>query len=153
MLRDGRDVLDSVIDALAKSGWESDRGYIEIKQEKKIEFIKTHSKRWIRLMEILMNAYDSHPSKKRLLINYEELRKNTQEVLKKIYQFIEINISQEKIKEIEEKFRFENIPENEKGIGQFKRIARPGNLKDSFNDEEKKIIENLMGETLRKLGY
>jgi len=66
---------------------------------------------------------------------------------------LEIDISQEKIESLEEKFRFENIPESEKGFGKFKRIARPGNWRDSFNDEEKKIFENLMKDTLRQNGY
>ncbi len=43
--------------------------------------------------------------------------------------------------------------ESEKGKGQFRRFATPGKWKENFTDEEKKTVENMIGDTLRKMGY
>jgi len=156
LLRDGRDVIDSKIDAESPGGWEikEKKGLRrEVKDNDRLQFIKKFSKFWNQLMEILLKTYENHPSELRLLLKYEELRKNTFVELKKIYEFIEIQINDEEIKTIVTKYSFENIPENQKGPRQFKRYASPGKWKDNFNEEEKELINNLIGETLLKLGY
>jgi len=83
IIRDGRDVLDSVLDALQKGGWETNRGHIEMTKKMKMQFITRHSKQWVKLMEVLMKTYDSHPSNKRILIRYEDLRKKYYRCFKK----------------------------------------------------------------------
>jgi len=153
LLRDGRDVLDSILDALKGGGWETKRGQVEISKEKRLEFLKQRAKIWNRLMKILMKTYDLHPKDHRILIRYEDLRNQTFSELKKIYEFLDINVSEEVLEKLIKKYNFENIPETEKGSGKFKRSATPGKWKESFDDEEKKVIENIIGDTLLELGY
>ena len=50
-------------------------------------------------------------------------------------------------------YSFENIPDEEKGSGKVTRYANPGKWKNNFSDQEKNLIDQLMGETLYKLGY
>lgn len=153
LLRDGRDVLDSIIDGLEKGGWESQDKHPELTGDKKLEFIRQSSRFWTKLMKVLMDTFDSHNKKLRLKIRYEDLRKNTLEELQKIYQFLEIDVKQNVLEELVQKYIFENLPETEKGKGKFKRSATPGKWKESFNEEEKQVIEHMMGEMLRKLDY
>ena len=153
LLRDGRDVLDSIIDGLEKGGWESQDKHPELTGDKRLEFIRQRSRFWTKLMKVLMDTFDSHNKKLCLKIRYEDLRKNTLEELQKIYQFLEIDVKQKVLEELVQKYSFENLPETEKGKGKFKRSATPGKWKESFNEEEKQVIEHLMGEMLRKLEY
>ena len=87
VLRDGRDTLDSSLDALRKGGWENKRGHEEMTSEKRILYIKTYSRSWNILTDILMKTYDSHDKNRRLLIKYEDLLKNTKDLLPKIYHY------------------------------------------------------------------
>ena len=101
----------------------------------------------------MLQAYNSKPKKLRYLIKYENLKDDTFNELEKIYNFLEIEIDKGKLNEIIEKFSFENIPDDQKGKGKFNRSARPGLWKENFSDEEKKIMNEVMGVLLQKLGY
>jgi len=101
----------------------------------------------------LMKVYDNHNEKLRMKIKYEELIEKTPIILKKIYDFLNIGISKNDIEEIIDKYKFEKIPESKKGPGKFYRSASPGKWKENFNENEKIILDKIMGESLKKLGY
>jgi len=156
LLRDGRDIVDSKIDALSLGGWEL-KLYKEIRKEvpskRRIIFIRRTANYWVGLMEILMRAYDKHAKNLRFKIRYEDLRHNTLSELKKLYQFLEIDIDDNALGKIVNKYSFDNLPESEKGEGKFRRSASPGDWKKNFNEEEKQILNEIMGNTLKKMDY
>ena len=104
-------------------------------------------------MEVLLKVYNERPNQLCHKVKYEDLLKNTEEELSKLYKFIEVNISKNEVKELIEKYRFENIPNEKKGKGKVTRFATPGKWKENFSEEEKTMMEEIMGPTLRKLGY
>ena len=154
LLRDGRDIIDSDLDGRQKGGWMiKQTGVKDIDEKKREAYIERRAKRWNCLAENLMKTMDIHNSKLLLVIKYENLRKNTLQELKKLYDFLEIAISDKKIMEIIDKFSFEKIPSDQKGKGKFYRSANPGEWKNSFTSEEKVILDGIMGTILKKLGY
>ena len=52
-----------------------------------------------------------------------------------------------------DKNSFENIPSHLKGIGKAVRSASPGKWRTNFSDEEKTVMNSIMGKTLKTLGY
>jgi len=153
MLRDGRDVMDSVLDALKEGGWENEKGHITLSLKNRIEKLQVQCNHWNFVIDCILKAYEFHNKDRRLILKYEDLRKDTLNELKKNYNFCQIQIGDETLKQLVEKSKFENIPQNERGSGKFKRFASPGKWKENFTDEETKIIENIIGNTLQKLGY
>ena len=156
MLRDGRDILDSKIDGLTPQGWEAveKKGLLEpITEKNRLRYIKKYSKNWVHLVQTLKETFKKHPKELRYQLRYEELLKNTLNELKKLYQFLSIDAKEEDLKEIINRYSFEKIPKNQKGKGKFRRFATPGMWRENFNEEEKRLIEKIMGETLRDLGY
>jgi len=154
LLRDGRDSVDSVIDSFQKdSWWTKKEGLNPPSDNSSLITINRASKRWVKRMEILMRAYENHPKELRLKIKYEDIRKNTLKEISEIYNFIGIKISQVKLEEIVEKYSFEKIPSKQKGAKKVTRSANPGKWKENFNEEEKKLMQEIMGKTLQKLGY
>lgn len=154
LIRDGRDIIDSGIDGRQKDGWMTKQlGTKPLEGVSRANFIKNRSKMWVALTENLLKTYKSHPENLRYLIKYEDLRKNTLEELEKIYKFLEIDISKDELQKIVSKFSYENLPDKEKGQGKFVRSASPGKWKENLHDEEKIIIEKIMGRMLEKLGY
>jgi len=151
LLRDGRDVVDSSVEATSQDGFMTKRFNLG-KQNRRAK-INGHSQVWNTATKNLLKTYDMKSKDLRYKIKYEDLRKNTLEELEKIYKFLEINIPKLELEKIVTKFSFENIPEKDKGPGKFRRSATPGKWKENFNDEEKKVLEDIMGSTLRMLEY
>jgi len=104
-------------------------------------------------MELLMKTFEEHKENLRYLLRYEDLRKNTITELQKVYQFLEIEVDKETLTEIVNKYSFENIPQEEKGKREFRRFATPGMWKENFNEDEKMLINGIVKDTLKKLGY
>jgi len=73
--------------------------------------------------------------------------------LKKIYEFLEIKITDVELGKIVDNSNFDKIPASEKGIGKFYRSASPGNWQNNFNEKEKEIMFSIMSGTLKKMGY
>jgi len=87
------------------------------------------------------------------MIKYEDLLENTFENLKKIYEFLDINIDDKKLNEIVDKASFSNIPSNQKGSGHITRSATPGKWKENFNEKEKELMHKIMKDILVKINY
>jgi len=154
LLRDGRDVIDSVLDSLQKDSWVTKQYHITpLDIKKRFSDIKYQADLWVVVTQLLMDVFNKFPEQQRLLVRYEELRKNTKMELQKIYNFLKIDIPQNKLEEIVEKYSFENIPADKKGSGKVVRSATPGKWKESFSKKEQKVLNEIMGDALNKLGY
>jgi len=151
LLRDGRDVLDSRIDMHSEGSWANLRFLDKPKLRRKA--IRYYSILWSDTIKIINDAYEMHDSKLRLLVRYEKLKSDTLNELKKIYDFIGIQISEIELMEIVEKYDFKNIPESQKGTGKFNRSAKIGGWKNNFDGEERELMNELMSENLKKWGY
>ncbi len=154
LIRDGRDVIDSVMDFLKKDSWAvKGYGFTPVLPHRRLLEIQYQAKLWVTVVEILTQTLNQHPKENRLLVKYEDLRKNTLKELKKIYQFIEVKIPEKELKSIVNRYSFEKIPSENKGEGKITRSATPGKWKENFNSKEKKEIDDIMASTLKKLGY
>jgi len=154
LIRDGRDIIDSLMDATRGEGFMSNgREITKLTPNWEMSFIKSRAEVWCALTENLMKTYENHPKNLVFLIKYEELRTNTKTVLNKLYQFLEIDIPENEIEKIVDKYTFENLPDAIKGKGKFHRSATPGKWKENFSKEKIELMNKIMGSTLKKLGY
>jgi len=155
LLRDGRDVVDSKLDAIRdKKSWGIKAiGVHPLSSEDRARFIRNNSKMWVELMEDFMRTYNNHRKNLLILVRYEDLRYNTVNELKKIYKFLKIDIPNDELEKLVTKFSYENIPQESKGRSMFTRFACPGKWKDHFNEEEKDLMNSIMGKTLAQLNY
>ena len=155
LLRDARDVLNSQVTALSEGGYAAKASKIwkPLQKGKRINHIKASCYQYLKIIEIVQKAFDLHLSQNKMMIRYEDLRRNNNENFKKILEFIEINLDEMKMNEIIEKHTFENIPDEKKGIGTTKQFAQVGIWKEKFSDEEIKIINDILGSKLQELGY
>jgi len=154
LIRDGRDTTDSKLDSLKKKSWAiKNYGYTPLNPNHRLEEIKFQCKLWVKLMDVLENAFEQHPKENKIKLKYENLRKNTFDELKKIYKFLEIDIPNNILKKIVEDQSYENLPKEIKGKGRVIRSANPGNWNTNFSEEEKIVINEIMGKKLKQFGY
>jgi hypothetical protein len=149
--RDGRDYVDSLIAAIRKGVFHHVR--MSNVDQRITQFVQGHSLTWTVRTHNFLKGFEMHPEKLRYMVKYEDILANTFEELGKLYEFLEIDISNAELENITEKYSFKNIPKNQKGEGKFKRSASPGKWKENFNEEQQNIMHEVMGPTLKKIGY
>lgn len=154
LLRDGRDVIDSLMNARSKNGWitKSD-DHPPINKKDRLNFLRKECIEWVKITQIILEAFYSHSKDSRYIIKYEDLRKNTLEELKKIFLFLELNVNDKELKKIVSKYHFENISINDKGSGKKIRSATPGMWKENFSKNEQILIKEIMGKRLEEISY
>lgn len=151
LLRDGRDVVDSRIDMHGKNTWAKLRPLNT--EESRYLAIKWYSFQWNKITERINRAYQNHNPDLRLLIRYEELRKDTVTELRKIYNFLQIKINDDDLAKIVSIYDFENISPSQKGQGKFNRTAMIGGWRISFSEKEQELMNSIMGDTLKQMAY
>jgi len=155
--RDGRDVVDSLMDTHQANSWSKQIPNLNRKPLEteivKNEAIKKYSENWKEITNIVWETFKKHKPEFCLLVKYEDLIKDTHSNLKKIYQFLDVNIENSELNEIIERHDFKNIPSDQKGSGKFYRSASPGAWKNNFTTKEQELMNSIMSETLKQFEY
>lgn len=153
MLRDGRDIIDSRLDAVTEGGWSTKLGWKPIPTEGRLPFIERESKRWVAIISNLLKTYENHDESFKILIHYEDLLKNTFQKLKNIFSFLEISFSDKEIEKLANTWSYKKVSSNSKGKGKMIRLASPGNWKQGLEENERDVVNKIMSPTLTELGY
>jgi hypothetical protein len=155
LLRDGRDVVDSLVDAmLTRESWwaQQQRGGVQPPQER-LHFVRLHSTRWVDRTIATQRAFDSMPDERRLLVRYEELLADTPAELARIHDWLGLELSREELEAAVGRHSFDSAPESRRGPGRDMRAASPGLWRNNLDAEEHALMHEIMGEKLRELGY
>jgi hypothetical protein len=151
LLRDGRDCVESTLDSHGEGSWSKSKPVTS--PQERLKLISNYSSLWVDFIEAVNTAFLLHDPSMRILVRYEDLRDNTLAELKKVYDLIGINASDNDLKRIIEAHDFKNIPDSRKGPGKFNRAAKTGGWKNTFNKNEIDIMNSIMGDTLKQFGY
>jgi len=156
LVRDGRDVLDSLLDANRPGGWLSNVGWgtgeFETEQEK-LQWVREHSRNWVARMNACRHAYEAHDPALRKQVRYEDLLADTPAVLGDIAGWLDLPATPEAVEAIAASHAFAALPEGGKGPGMFRRSATAGTWRQGLSDPEQEVAREVMGETLSQLGY
>ncbi len=148
LIRDPRDVVASRLDAFGTGGWaRHNRDYSTA--EKLNEQTERLAKDYLKVVSKVQEAYEAHPGKK-ALVRYEDLRYDTVNVLKAMYDSLEIEADEAQIEAAVMKHSWAQVPEEKKGKEKFFRKAQPGSWKDDLYPEQIKLIEDITGPILSK---
>jgi hypothetical protein len=154
LLRDGRDVIESLVDAHRPGSWNPELSKRPLlTKDSRLETIRKYAGAWNVVMKAMWDAYHGHDPGLRLLVRYHELRKETLRELRRVYQFLNIRIGEDELRQLVSRHDFERLPREERGPGKFTRAATTGGWRTSFSPDEQEAMNSLLGETLRELGY
>jgi Sulfotransferase family len=151
LLRDGRDVVDSWLDAYSDGSWAIPGGAFPVNEEGRIPLIKWLSEVWAYRSRAVKQAYDSRAEEDRVQIRYEELRSETEGCMERICTMVGIDAG--RVPEVVEDHRFEKLPRTKRGRRSFTRQARPGGWRDNLSAAERKAMHEAMSGTLVEFGY
>jgi hypothetical protein len=155
LVRDGRDVVDSLLDATKPGSWLNKKngrvGY-ETDDERR-EFVRDNCLSWAGRMTICTRAYEAHDPELRRRIRYEDLLADTPGVLGDLVTWLDLPAGPKRIQNIAARHAFEAVPEERKGPGKIQRSATPGGWREGLTPEEQEVADEIMGDRLVEFGY
>jgi hypothetical protein len=165
LIRDPRDVVASSIDASRKGGWAYElrgnrkrreamdgerRDALARKTTTRLDrYVKNRANMYLQYVGNSKEAYEAHRGPK-ALVRYEGLRTDTLATMRRIYSELEIPLDEEELAQAVEKHSWENIPEEEKGEGKFKRKAKPGGWREDLTPEQARMVEEITAPLLKE---
>jgi len=154
-LRDGRDVIDSMLHAQSGGGWRlgGSAGFTSIQAEERLDFVRRNSRLWVNRTLAVERAYDAHPPDLRIAVRYEDLRADTLGTLRPLVDWLGVQRSDEELDAAVAALAFEAYPASAKGPTKALRAASPGLWRENMSDAERLVMNEIMGESLERLGY
>jgi hypothetical protein len=154
LARDGRDVVDSMLDASRRGGWLGGAGGFDPDdQEARLRFVRTHAILWANAMTAVQSAFDGHSPELRRLIRYEDLRADTFGTLKPLSDWLGLGRTDRELRAAIESCAFEAIPRRSRGAGKDRRAAQPGLWRENLSPADQRVVEEVAGAKLAALGY
>ena len=152
LVRDGRDVVDSLRDALQKGGWASDLATVRDDEQGRTSFLLDAANAWVQRMASARRALASVPPERGLLLRYEDLLADPESELARVLSWMGVARPADLESHVEA-LRFDRVDPAHRGAGRFHRAASPGLWRDNLTADEVAAVEGVMAETLVALGY
>jgi len=148
LMRDGRDVMKSRFSPFAS------RKLAETEDmELRRHAIAFYSHFWNFQVDIMKAAYVAHTPNRRLLLRYEDLRREPSSQFKNMFEQIGVAMSDAELNAMIKATTLENIPDDQKGPDKPRQTGQVGQFGDVFSDEEIDLMEIIMGSNLEEFGY
>jgi Sulfotransferase family len=156
LVRDGRDVIDSLIDAMLAhdSWWQQSQVSDEPRiVGERLAFIRHHANLWLQRTVSTQRAYAATPEPLRMQVGYEALLADTPREFSRMLAWLGMPVEPDVVRAAVEKRAFSAMPPEQKGPGKRARSATPGQWRERLRPGEVELVEEIMGPKLRELGY
>ncbi len=153
LIRDGRDVVDSWMDAHRPGSWALDEGAFTVAPEGREALVRWLSAVWAYRMEAVERAYRVHPPSRRASVRYEDLLADPVGELERICAHLKLAASGSQLERIARAHEYERVPAGERGALKEIRAAAPGGWRRNLGPSEQRAMHEVMGRKLAELGY
>ena len=151
LLRDGRDVVESWLDAYVEGSWAIEGGAFPVADEGRLPLIRWLSTVWVFRVEAVAEAYGRLAPGGRVMVRYERLLDDPAGELRRIC--ATCGIECDDLEAVADQHRFSRISPGERGSGRPARAASPGGWRKTMGAREQQAMHEIMGPTLARLGY
>lgn len=155
LVRDGRDVLDSLLDAMSPGGWLSrgpDAASVA-SADGRIDFLRRNAALWAHRIGAVQLALAAHSPELTMTVRYEDLRSDPAATLRKIASWLRLDLGETAVAGATAATSFDAYPAEQKGRGKALRFASPGHWREGMSEAEQEAVVGIMGDKLRELGY
>ena len=153
LLRDGRDVIDSLVDARATEGWVGAPSMDLADPAERLEYVRRQARLWLNSTSAVQSAYAAHPEELRWTLRYEDLLSRPFEILRPLVDWLGVERDDGELRESIEANSFEAIPRRLRGPGTPRRAARPGLWRENLSAAEQEAMLAIIAPKLAELGY
>jgi hypothetical protein len=151
LLRDGRDVAESWLDAHSPGGWHACD--FSLAPQGRTAFLEWQATVWRYRTEVVQRVYEAHDPRRRVLVRYEDLRHQPEHELGRVFEMLELAVPEADLAEIVARHSLDRIPESERGAGNFVRFGEAGRWRTALSAEEQATVAAIIGDKLAELGY
>lgn len=151
LLRDGRDVVDSWLAAYQRGSWAIDGGAFPVSAARREPLIRWLASVWAHRTDAVLEAFNRHPEKDRVMVRYEQLRERSEDGLEAIC--ATIGLDPALVADVVAGHRFERLPSDSRGPLREARAAAPGSWRENLSPSEQAAMEEELGATLARVGY
>jgi hypothetical protein len=152
LLRDGRDVVDSMVDAQTPGGWLAGKE-ASGSADQRLALVRREASLWLARTNAVQRAYERHPAELRYLVRYEELRAAPASQLVELDSWLGLRRDEQSRGSAIRWTDFDAYPAEAKGRGMPLRAARPGLWRENLTAAEQAAMGDLLGAKLVELGY
>lgn len=153
LLRDGRDVVDSWVDAYQRGSWAIEEGAFPVAGDGRLALVEWLSSVWAYRTRVVADAYARHDPERRALIRYEALLRDPEAELARAFDAVGASTSRDRVREICERNSYELVAPQSRGPGHRVRAASPGDWRRNLDRDEQRAMHAIMGEELAAFGY
>jgi LPS sulfotransferase NodH len=153
LLRDGRDVVDSWLDAHQPGSWAVREGAFAVAEEGRQALARWQASVWTYRTEVVQRAYEAHDASRRIAVRYERALRDPASELGRICDWLQVDVKRQRLETIAAEHCFASLPECDKGNGKEVRMARPGGWQRNLSASEQRVMYEVMGRKLAELGY
>lgn len=151
LLRDGRDVVDSWLDAYQAGSWAIPGGAFPVAPEGRPALIRWLSAVWAYRSRAVRRAFESRAPEDRILIRYEDLREEPAIYLEQLCAMF--GLDRRQVPGVVDRHRFEEVPVADRGPRRAVRSATPGGWRRNLTAAEQAEMDSVLGDALREFGY
>jgi Sulfotransferase family len=153
LLRDGRDVVDSWLDAYRDGSWATEEGAYPLDDAGRPALIRWQSSVWLHRTEVVQETYQRTDPDRRVLIRYEEMRDDPAPALGRICEVLGVDAKRKELERIATANEFSRVPKSRKGKGREIRRAKPGGWANHMSRDEIIEMHEILAPKLDELGY
>lgn len=153
LLRDGRDVVDSWIDAYKRGSWAIDEGAFAVSIEGRLALVEWLSSVWAYRARAVGAAFEGREPRDRVAVRYEDLLDDPSRELERICATIEVEADAPGLSAVADRHAFANVDDAKRGEGREIRAAAPGSWRENLTPDEGRAMEEIMGPELAAFGY
>jgi hypothetical protein len=154
LIRDGRDVVDSLLAAYQPKAFMANRLKYSFKtDEERAEGLRWAARLWACNTEVTAQAIEKHPAELTRVVRYEDLLSDGVEQVAGLYEWLGIPRSREQIEELVEARSFQALPEKQRGPLTRNRAATPGLWRENLSKKEQRTVAEICGPLLERFGY
>jgi hypothetical protein len=153
LVRDGRDVIDSLLDARTADAWIGPGNMDVGDPSERVTYVRRQARLWLNGTNAVQNAYAAQPEELRWMLRYEDLLANPLEALRGLAGWLGLQRDDAALRDSIEANSFAAIPRRLRGPGTPRRAATPGLWRENMTAAEQEAMLAIIGPKVRELGY
>jgi hypothetical protein len=153
LLRDGRDVVDSWLDAYQQGSWAIDGGAYAVADGGRLALIEWLASVWSFRTRTVAEVFDRVPESHRVLVRYEHLLADPVGGLRRVCETLGLEMPKRRIEKVTAQHAIANIDAKRRGRLQEVRKAAPGGWRENLSRDEQRAMQAIMAAELDRFGY
>ena len=153
LLRDGRDVVDSWLDAYQRDSWAIEEGAYAVAREGRLPLVEWLSSVWSYRTRVVADAFERIAPERRVRIRYEDLLADPARELGRACAALGVPTDSQRIAEVAAARSISRVAPEERGSLQEVRSAEPGGWQANLEPAEQRAMHEIMGPELERFGY